>query len=122
MPSRQKTKSKSLGLNTGNLRAMLAGLKDNDQLEVVLCAKSPCTSADSHEKLSALCYRLYNLLAHACECANHDAKLEKKSRMHTIYYEKDGCNQGASALLEDIEHELSNYSKEMIQIDLERSL
>jgi hypothetical protein len=124
-----KKYEKSLKLNSGhgltvkNLREMLTSLNDTDQLDVILCTKKLNHGQEDFgicKKLKALCARMNSLLIAAEQCVMHDVERENKSDINAIYYEKNGYNQGAKALHEDILNELENYPKVMIQLDLER--
>lgn len=124
-----KRYEKSLKLNSGhgltakNLKEMLAGLNDTDQLDVILCTKELNRGQEDFsvcKRLEALCTRMNNLLIAAEQCVMHDVERENKSGTNAIYYEKNGYNQGAKALHEAILNELENYPKVMIQLDLEK--
>ena len=108
------------GINAGNLKEMLSDLKDTESLEVILCTKNYKSEINSSiDQLKRYCKHLYDLLNSSLPCVERSKEKELKSGYNTIYYEKNGFNQGATGLYEDIKKELENFSKKMIQLDLE---
>lgn len=105
----------------GYLKRALSKCGDNARLKVKLCVDEEQEDDYTIEHLKYLCRRLEVCLYDARICVEKLAEEEKKKDTSLIYYDKlRGFNGGARDLLMEIDNLLDNYSREMVQIDLER--
>ena len=105
----------------GYLKRTLNKCGDNARLKIKLCVDEEQEDDHTIKDLQDLCRRLYFCLNDARICVEKLAEEEKKKDTNLIYYDKlRGFNGGARDLLMEIDNLLDNYSREMVQIDLER--
>ena len=105
----------------GYLKRALSKCGDNARLKVKLCVGEEQEDDYTVKRLQDLCRRLEVCLYDTRICVEKLAEEEKKKDTSLIYYDKlRGLNGGARDLLMAIDNLLDNYSREMVQIDLER--
>lgn len=105
----------------GNLKRTLNMCGDNARIKIKLCLDEEQEDDHIVRHLRDLCKRLDFCLNDARICVEKLAEEEKKKDTNLIYYDKlRGFNGGARDLLMVIDTLLDNYSREMVQIDLER--
>ena len=105
----------------GYLKRVLNKCEDNARPKIKLCIDEEQEDDHTIKDLQDLCRRLYFCLNDARICVEKLAEEEKKKDTNLIYYDKlRGFNGGARDLLMTIDNLLDNYSREMVQIDLER--
>lgn len=105
----------------GNLKRALNNCEDNARIKIKLCLDEEQEDDHTVRHFQDLCGRLYSCLNDARICVEKLAEEEKKKDTNLIYYDKlRGFNGGARDLLMAVDNLLDSYSKEMMQIDLER--
>jgi hypothetical protein len=105
----------------GYLKRTLNTCGDNARLKIKLCVDEDREDDHTVKQLRNLSSRLYSCLNDARICIEKLAEEEKKKDTNLIYYDKfRGFNGGARDLLMVVDNLLDNYSREMVQIDLER--
>ena len=105
----------------GALKRALSNCGDDAKIEIKLCVNEKREVDHNLEHLKDLCRRLYLCLSDSRICVEKLAEEEKKRDTNLIYYDKfRGFNGGARDLLMVTDNLLDSYSKEMVQIDLER--
>ena len=121
-----KDESKTIVLGTGiasigALKRALSNCGDDARIEIKLCVNEKREVDHNLEHLKDLCRRLYLCLSDSRICVEKLAEEEKKRNINLIYYDKfRGFNGGAGDLLMVADNLLDSYSREMVQIDLER--
>ena len=122
----EKESNKTIVLGEGNcllgdLKRALNKCGDNARMKIKLCLDEEQEDDHTVKHLRDLCRRLDFCLNDARICVEKLAEEEKKKDTNLIYYDKlRGFNGGARDLLVAIDNLLDNYSREMVQIDLER--